>query len=401
MTRSHGGSRPGAAASRTVTRPPRRRRTAPATRPSAPLLPLPATTTTRWPYPDPSIRRAANATAVPARATRAAWSTWASAAASAARISATVSTGRTRLRPLRVAHRAAFGHRRAGRVAFGDDQGHGHVGGVGEGDVPPDDPAVPGQLGGGGGQPQRGGAAGGAGASGPDDLDVLQREAAEAAAEGLHGGLLGGEPGGQPFGGVPGGGDVGPLAVGEQAVGQPGPAAEGQPEAVDVDGIDSDADDPVDAVHGCEASALDLARASTPASSGMRGPCPTSGRCAPDLAGGHYPRAWSTTSANDRATSVASSAVAASTITRTNGSVPLGRRRTRPVVPNVPSASRTAAHTASASARRPASVTRTLTSTWGSSSISPSVRSATERPARASRSASSRPLSTPSPVVAR
>ena len=55
----------------------------------------------------------------------------------------------------------------------------------------------------------------------------------------------------------------------------------------------------------------------------------------------------------------------ASTITRTSGSVPLGRSSTRPASPSRASSSATADHTASASSSSSVSGTGTLTSTWG------------------------------------
>ena len=66
--RNAGSSTPSASASSSTPTPRARRRRA-ATTPSAPLLPLPHTTTTRRPYAPPSMRNACRATALPARST--------------------------------------------------------------------------------------------------------------------------------------------------------------------------------------------------------------------------------------------------------------------------------------------------------------------------------------------
>ena len=91
----------------------------------------------------------------------------------------------------------------------------------------------------------------------------------------------------------------------------------------------------------------------------------------------------------------------ASTMTRTNGSVPLGRSRTRPSWPSSASAFTTASHTSALSARRSGCGIGTLTRRWGTRSTSPAERSASERPARSTRSASAIPVRMPSPVVER
>ena len=68
MTRSQSGNTVGqSAAANTVTCTPLTASLRAATRPSAPLLPGPATTTTRRPYEPPNMRNAAHATAEPAR----------------------------------------------------------------------------------------------------------------------------------------------------------------------------------------------------------------------------------------------------------------------------------------------------------------------------------------------
>ena len=91
-TRSHGGSVAGHSSTGTTrTETPRRRRRIAAERPSAPLFPDPATTTTRRPYPPPSRSRASRATAAPARSIST--STGSGAASSMAPISTGVTTG--------------------------------------------------------------------------------------------------------------------------------------------------------------------------------------------------------------------------------------------------------------------------------------------------------------------
>ena len=89
----------------------------------------------------------------------------------------------------------------------------------------------------------------------------------------------------------------------------------------------------------------------------------------------------------------------ASTMTRTSGSVPLGRSRTRPSCPNSASAFTTASQTSAQSARRSGRAMGTLTNRWGTRSTSPSERSDSERPVRSNRSARASPVSMPSPVV--
>ena len=94
MTRSAAGSRVGAtSASISSTRTPRRRSRFAAARPSAPLLPFPASTTTRRPYPPPRSASAWCATAAPARSMST--STGSGAAASTAAISSGVRIGIT------------------------------------------------------------------------------------------------------------------------------------------------------------------------------------------------------------------------------------------------------------------------------------------------------------------
>ena len=109
----------------------------------------------------------------------------------------------------------------------------------------------------------------------------------------------------------------------------------------------------------------------------------------------------STMPASSAATASAWASARASTITRTSGSVPLGRSRTRPSWPSSASALTTASHTSAQSARRSGCGMGTLTSRWGTRSTSPSERSARERPARSTRSASAMPVRMPSPVVER
>src|ERR687891_1903256 len=98
MTRSLSGSVGGASgAAITWTLTPRRSSRRAASRPSLPLLPLPATTTTRRPYEPPSMASARRASAAPARAIST--STGSGAAASTAAISSGVSTGSMGHRP--------------------------------------------------------------------------------------------------------------------------------------------------------------------------------------------------------------------------------------------------------------------------------------------------------------
>ena len=91
--------------------------------------------------------------------------------------------------------------------------------------------------------------------------------------------------------------------------------------------------------------------------------------------------------------------MAASTITRTSGSVPDGRSSTRPVSPSSASAALTAALTSGAAAPACRSATGTLIITWGSL-VTTEARSASDRPVAAIRAISCRPVRMPSPVVA-
>ena len=92
MVRWAAGSEVGAPpASTTATRTPRRCKRWAAARPSAPLLPLPASTVTRRPYPPPSMSSAVRANAAPARSISS--STGSGAAASMAAISSGVTMG--------------------------------------------------------------------------------------------------------------------------------------------------------------------------------------------------------------------------------------------------------------------------------------------------------------------
>ena len=163
------------AASMTRTRTPRRRRRSAATRPSAPLLPLPATTTTRRPYAPPSSRRAARATAAPARSMST--STGSGASASTAAISSAVRTGIMSMITIASADDVRVGDRHPPR---------GHALGRGQRRGPARDA-------------QRRRAAVGA-----HDLDVVPAEGAEADAQRLHRRLLGREPRRQALGRVAG-----------------------------------------------------------------------------------------------------------------------------------------------------------------------------------------------------
>lgn len=90
---------------------------------------------------------------------------------------------------------------------------------------------------------------------------------------------------------------------------------------------------------------------------------------------------------------------AASTMTRTSGSVPDWRSRTRPVSPSSRSASTTAAASSAEVFTRVLSTSGTLMRTCGMRCMTP-ASSVRLRPVAATRAASIRPVSVPSPVVA-
>ena len=103
----------------------------------------------------------------------------------------------------------------------------------------------------------------------------------------------------------------------------------------------------------------------------------------------------------DRRSTVASSALGASTITRISGSVPLARTSTRPVSPRwrrrLGDLDRQQLGDVGHAARRRG----TLTSTCGNCVIAAGASSASVRPERRSTSSSTSAVSMPSPVVAR
>src|SRR5690606_2375554 len=103
-----------------------------------------------------------------------------------------------------------------------------------------------------------------------------------------------------------------------------------------------------------------------------------------------------TTPASSPATASACCWVAASTMTRTSGSVPDGRSSTRPVSPRVRSAAATAARSASSVDARVLSTPGTLTSVCGRRCTTP-ARSASFWPVTPTRDPRRRAASTPSP----
>ena len=99
-------------------------------------------------------------------------------------------------------------------------------------------------------------------------------------------------------------------------------------------------------------------------------------------------------------TAWARSSSAASTMTRTRGSVPLARRRTRPRWPSSPVTAATSARTSALSTTRAGSTAGMFTRTWGRRRMTSETSSASGRPVRRSRSRRRTAVRTPSPVVA-
>ncbi|MQA83234.1 MAG: hypothetical protein GEV03_01040 [Streptosporangiales bacterium] len=130
------------------------------------------------------------------------------------------------------------------------------------------------------------------------------------------------------------------------------------------------------------------------------GPVQISARSRPrGLGAAGQPSAERTTAARRSATPWACSSLGASTITRTIGSVPLGRISTRPVSPSSASAAATAAASSADSAARDLSTPCTLTRTCGSRLIT-RASSSSGSPPRATAPSRCSAVSSPSPVVA-
>ena len=213
-------------------------------------------------------------------------------------------------------------------------------------------------------QDERGSAGSGARPVAAPHLDLGQREPAEPRAERFHHRFLGGEACRQGFGRIRGATGVGPFDVGEEAGGEPGPSGQDAPETHHIDCIDPDADHRARGRRRRPATRRRVERGwyrrRAHATVTVRAGVALAGDASnpahiPTLPGVRRvpgprqpptcPSASFTTVASRAATSSAWTASRASTITRTRGSVPLGRSSTLPSWPSSASALATASQT--------------------------------------------------------